>query len=90
MACRTGFENIAALICGVGGPRFFSVIASNVDCVRIFDIALAVLLTVCVVVGGFIWSLMYERQGTVIGSWISHLCVDVMLMVIGFQLVMGA
>jgi len=36
-----------------------------------------------------IWSAMYERQGTIMGCWVSHLCVDVMLMVIGFQLVMG-
>ena len=24
MACRTGFENVVALICGVGTPRFFA------------------------------------------------------------------
>ena len=57
---------------------------------QFFPIALAGFLTGCVVAGGFIWSMMYEKQGTVIGSWISHLCVDVLLMVIGFQLVMGA
>jgi len=57
---------------------------------QFFSVALAFFLTGCVVVGGMIWSIMYERQGTIIGCWVSHLCVDVMLMVIGFQLVMGA
>ena len=56
---------------------------------QFFPIPLAFFLTLCVVIGGFIWSIMYERQGTVIGCWISHICVDVMLMVIGFQLIMG-
>jgi len=57
---------------------------------QFFPVALAFFLTICVAAGGLIWSIMYERQGTVIGCWMSHLCVDVMLMVIGFQLVMGA
>ena len=56
---------------------------------QFFPIPLALFLTASVVVGGFIWSMMYEKQGTVIGCWISHICVDVMLMVIGFQLIMG-
>jgi len=56
---------------------------------QFFPVALAFFLTGCVVVGGVIWSIMYERQGTIIGCWVSHLCVDVMLMVIGFQLIMG-
>ncbi|MFP6880066.1 MAG: CPBP family intramembrane glutamic endopeptidase [Roseibacillus sp.] len=56
---------------------------------QFFPPALAIFLTLCVVVGGFIWTLMYERQGTVVGCWVSHLCVDVLLMVIGFQLIMG-
>lgn len=56
---------------------------------QFFPFALALFLTTCVVVGGLIWSVMYERQGTVIGCWISHLCVDVFLMVVGFQLIMG-
>ena len=57
---------------------------------QFFPAALALILTSCVVVGGVIWSLMYERQGTLVGCWLSHLIVDVMLMVIGYQLLMGA
>ena len=55
---------------------------------QFFPTALALFLTTCVVVGGLIWSLMYERQGTVIGCWVSHICVDVMLMLVGYQLIM--
>lgn len=54
---------------------------------QFFPVTLALILTACVVVGGVIWSLMYERQGTLVGCWVSHLLVDVMLMVIGYQLV---
>ena len=57
---------------------------------QFFPVPFALFLTTCVVVGGFIWTLMYERQGTVIGCWVSHICVDVMLMIIGFRLIMGA
>jgi membrane protease YdiL (CAAX protease family) len=54
---------------------------------QFFSPGLALFLTACVVVGGLIWTLMYEWQGTVVGCWISHLCVDVLLMVIGYQLI---
>jgi hypothetical protein len=57
---------------------------------QFFTPALALFLTSCVVIGGLIWSLMYERQGTVAGCWISHLCVDVLLMTVGYQLIMGS
>jgi CheY-like chemotaxis protein len=35
-------------------------------------------------------SLMYEWQGTVAGCWLSHLCVDVLLMIVGYELIMMA
>ncbi len=54
---------------------------------QFFSPALAIFLTACVVTGGLIWTLMYEWHGSVAGCWISHLCVDVFLMVVGFQLI---
>lgn len=57
---------------------------------QFFSPALALFLTLCVMVGGLIWSLMYEWHGTVVGCWISHLCVDVLLMVVGYQLIGAA
>lgn len=53
---------------------------------QFFPVLLALALTACVIVGGVIWSMMYERQGTLAGCWLSHLFVDIMLMVIGYQL----
>lgn len=57
---------------------------------QFFPFGLALFLALCVALGGVIWSLMYERQGTVLGCWISHLCVDVFLMVVGYQLLGAA
>ncbi len=54
---------------------------------QFFSPALAIFLTVCVMTGGLIWTLMYEWQGTVVGCWVSHLLVDVLLMAIGYQLI---
>ncbi|NNC88910.1 MAG: CPBP family intramembrane metalloprotease [Akkermansiaceae bacterium] len=51
---------------------------------------LAIFLTVCVALGGLIWTLVYEWQGTVLGCWLSHLGVDVFLMIIGFQMMAAA
>ena len=55
---------------------------------QFFPLALALFLTACVAVGGLIWTLMYERQGTLVGAWLSHFGVDVLLMVVGYQLLM--
>ena len=38
----------------------------------------------CVGVGGLIWSLLYQRYDSLLGSWISHLCVDAGLMWVGY------
>lgn len=56
---------------------------------QFFPASMAIFLSLCVAVGGVIWTLMYERQGTILGCWISHACVDVLLMVIGYQLLNG-
>lgn len=39
--------------------------------------------------GGMIWSLMYERQGTLAGAWISHLIVDLAMMAVGHRALWG-
>ena len=53
---------------------------------QFFPAPMAIFLSSCVAVGGVIWTVMYARQGTVVGSWISHMCVDALLMGIGYQL----
>jgi uncharacterized protein len=40
-----------------------------------------------VAVGGVVWARLYERSGSLLGPWLSHLLVDVALMVVGYELV---
>lgn len=52
-----------------------------------FDPPLAIFLAFCVAVGGVIWTFLYQKQGSLVGCWLSHLCVDVFLMVVGYLLI---
>ena len=54
---------------------------------QFFGLPLVLLFGTCVGVGGAIWSLLYRRQGTLAGAWISHLLVDAAIMWIGYDLV---
>jgi membrane protease YdiL (CAAX protease family) len=44
-------------------------------------------LSICVAIGGLIWSLLYQRYQSLLGSWICHLCVDAGLMWVGYQMI---
>lgn len=37
-------------------------------------------------VGGLIWSVMYRRTGSLVGSWLSHVLTDAAIMVVGYRL----
>lgn len=50
---------------------------------------LALFLSLCVGIGGAMWSWMYQRQGTVIGAWVSHIIIDLMIMWVGYEIVFG-
>lgn len=39
--------------------------------------------------GGVLWSIMYERQGTLAGAWISHVIVDLAIMAVGHRALWG-
>lgn len=56
---------------------------------QFFPAPLAILLAIFVAVGGVIWTLVYQRQGTLVGCWVSHLCVDAFLMIVGYQLIVA-
>jgi membrane protease YdiL (CAAX protease family) len=56
----------------------------------LFPLPLALFLSFLTGLGGLIWTLMYEWQGTVLGCWISHLVMDAFLMIVGYRLIMGA
>jgi membrane protease YdiL (CAAX protease family) len=44
-------------------------------------------LAACVAVGGLIWSLLFQRYNSLLGSWICHACVDAGLMWVGYQMI---
>ena len=47
----------------------------------------AVLFGTFVAMGGFLWCWMYNRQKTLIGCWVSHALIDMMIMYIGYRLI---
>jgi len=36
--------------------------------------------------GGFVWAWMFERSGSLLGPWLSHLLVDAAIMTIGYRM----
>jgi membrane protease YdiL (CAAX protease family) len=43
----------------------------------------------CVAVGGAVWAWLYDRSGSLLGPWLSHLLVDAAIFAIGYDLVRG-
>ena len=39
--------------------------------------------------GGVLWCLMYARQQTIVGIWVSHIIADLGIMAIGYNLLFG-
>jgi uncharacterized protein len=48
------------------------------------------LLSSCIAVGGAVWAWLYERSGSLLGPWLSHLLVDAAIFSIGYLLVRDA
>jgi membrane protease YdiL (CAAX protease family) len=38
-------------------------------------------------VGGCIWSYIYHRTGSLLGAWLSHICADIAVFIIGYLLI---
>lgn len=38
----------------------------------------------CVAVGGLLWAWLYERSGSLLGPWVSHVAVDAAIMAVGY------
>ncbi len=53
---------------------------------QFFPLGWALFFSACVGVGGLIWSVLYQRQGTLAGAWASHAVVDAALMILGYHL----
>lgn len=43
--------------------------------------------SLCIAVGGAFWAWLYERTGSLLGPWISHLTVDVAVLLLGYRMV---
>jgi membrane protease YdiL (CAAX protease family) len=54
-----------------------------------FDSPLTYLLSACVAIGGAFWAWLYDRTGSLLGPWLSHMLVDAAIFIIGFDLVRG-
>jgi len=55
---------------------------------QFFSPGLGVLFGVLVGVGGLFWSLLYQRQKTLAGAWVSHMIVDIGVLAVGYYLMM--
>ena len=42
--------------------------------------------SICVFVGGLVWAWLYERSGSLVGVWLSHLLVDAGIFLVGYDL----
>lgn len=51
---------------------------------------LAVPMSLAIAVGGAAWAWLWERSGSLLGPWLSHLIVDAALMAVGFRLIFAA
>lgn len=45
------------------------------------------LLASCIAVGGAVWAWLYQRSGSLLGPWLSHMLVDTAIFAIGYDLV---
>jgi membrane protease YdiL (CAAX protease family) len=52
-----------------------------------FDSPVTWLFSSCVAIGGAVWAWLYERTGSLLGPWLSHLLVDAAIFGIGYDLV---
>lgn len=71
----------AHFIAGVSFSAHHIVIAS-----QFFSLFWGILLGGLVGAGGILWSMMYEKQKTLLGAWLSHMVVDLGIMYIGYYL----
>ena len=81
------------------GPRaasFFSSLAFMAHHVVVLNTffpgdfwSVVVPLSFCVAIGGAIWSMVYERTGSLYGAWLSHALVDVSIMICGWDMAFG-
>ena len=55
---------------------------------QFFPVLLALFLSALVGIGGLVWTVLYRRQGSLMGAWVSHMLIDFGIMGIGWYLMM--
>jgi len=51
-----------------------------------FPLPIALLFGFAVALGGYMWCLMYERQRSLVGVWVSHVILDLVIFWIGYRM----
>ena len=47
------------------------------------------LFSVAVAIGGLVWAWLYQRSGSIVAAWLSHLVVDAGIFLVGYDVVRG-
>lgn len=74
-------KNWAILVAAIGFASHHVVILNE-----FFPFGFALFLSVGVGIGGAMWSWIYQRHKTLLGSWLSHMIIDVAIFWIGYRL----
>ncbi len=72
----------AAIIASIGFTSHHVIILS-----QFFDIGITMLFSLGVFLGGLVWCYIYKKTNSLLGSWISHVLVDLAIMSIGYILI---
>ena len=75
---------LAHMLAGVAFAAHHVVITT-----QFFPMSWGLLIGAFVGVAGVIWSVMYARQQTIMGVWVSHIIADLGIMFIGYNLLFG-
>jgi len=78
----TKMANLNSILLG----NFFFTLHHYIILSQFVPFYIAFLFGTCVGFGGVIWSHIYKRTGSLLGSWISHTLVDLCLFTIGYLL----
>jgi len=56
---------------------------------QFFPLPWALAFGACVATGGAVWSVFYQRYGSLLGSWLSHVLIDFGIMWVGWRVLQG-
>ena len=77
----------AAVISGLGFMAHHVFVLNEYLPGHLFDAVVP--FSLAIAVGGAFWAWLYERSGSLLGPWMSHMLVDAAIMFVGYRLVFG-